>query len=412
MSKQTMFESTRRQFLSSVSTGAALLATARQTFAEVAGGSSNARAKRCVVLWMNGGPSQFETFDPKPGTSTGGPTEAIATNVPGIHLSQHLPQLAKRADKLAVVRSVTSNEGEHERAQYYLHTGFQLVPAFPRPALGSVISLQHEANATPNYVLLGDQPIGPAYCGPDHAAFAIENANSAKQLLGQIENRNASIDLLRQLGQGFDDRNRFPDVERRSAMLSKLQSITETPFRNSLDLAQEKDATRMRYGDHLFGRRCLTARRLLEIGVPFVEVQLNGWDTHTDNFAQVQRLARPMDQAWSALIDDLVSSGLWDDTLILWMGDFGRTPIINANNGRDHFPSSTPVVFSGGAVRGGQVIGQTNTDGTAIDGKTHRVADVAATLLSRLGVAPDQTFQTSFGSPTEATDDGIPVESL
>ena len=399
----------RRRFLRS-SFALSLLGLGGPSFAAPSAGRGP--AKRCVVLWMNGGPSQFETFDPKPGTSTGGPTKSIETAIPGVHVAEHLPRIAQRLDQLSILRNVTSPEGAHERAQYYLHTGFQPVPAFPRPAIGSVMSHELPEADTPNYVLLGGNAFGPAYCGPQHAAFTIDNAQSARQLLAKIERREEQIEFLGELNARFDRKNNFPEIARRRAMLAQVQRIVNTEFRNALDVEAEAPSVRERYGTHEFGSRCLLARRLLQRGVPFVEVQLDGWDTHTNNFAAVSRLAAMLDQGWAALMDDLVSDGLWDETLLVWMGEFGRTPVINANNGRDHFPAVTPVVIGGGAVSCGQVIGETDRGGTAIEGDSLRVADLFATVLERLGIDPQQEFQTSFDSPTQATDDGKPIQPL
>lgn len=370
------------------------------------------KAKRCVLLWMNGGPSQFETFDPKPGTTNGGPTQAINTAVPGIQIAENLPLLARRMDKLSVLRNVTSPEGEHDRAQYYLHTGFRLVPAFPRPALGSVVSHEYPEMDFPKYVLLGNRSFGPAYCGPDHASFAVENAETAKELLGQIRRRKDDLEFLRTLNADFGTKNNVTAIARRRSMMARVENLVTTPFHEALDTTKEKQATRDRYGDQEFGQRCLLARRLLQRDVPFVEVQLDGWDTHVNNFEQVATLAAGVDSGCSALIDDLISDGLWNDTLLVWMGDFGRTPTINGQSGRDHFPSVTPVVLGGGCIQSGQVIGATNRTGTAIDGDTHSVADVSATILQLLGTPPDAEFTTTFGSPTAATDNGAIIGAI
>jgi uncharacterized protein (DUF1501 family) len=195
-------------------------------------------------------------------------------------------------------------------------------------------------------------------------------------------------------------------------MMAGIETLVSTSFRETLDLERETAETRQRYGDHEFGRRCLLARRLLEQDVPFVEVQLDGWDTHVNNFAQVGELTSMIDGPWCALIDDLVANGLWDDTLLVWMGDFGRTPTINGQNGRDHFPAVTPVVLGGGCISGGQTVGHTSRGGTSVEGSSYRVADVSATILHLLGTTPDQEFQTSFGSPTQATDNGSVISEV
>lgn len=394
----------RRRFLTGSLSGAATLMLLRNALANGSLAESR-KAKRCLVLWMNGGPSQLETFDPKTG-SNGGPTGAIQTKIPGVKFSANLPKLAERADRLAVLRNITSPEGEHERAQYYLHTGFRLVPAFPRPALGSVISHESPASDIPSYVLLGRQTFGPAYCGPDHAAFAIANADDARRLMSRTQRRRSDLEFLQQLNQPFDEQNAFPAVKRRRSMIDRIARLVETPFRRTLDVERESASTRARYGEGEFGQRCLIARRLLERDVPFVEVQLDGWDTHVNNFDAVSQLARPLDSAFAALLDDLQSSGLLEDTLIVWTGEFGRTPLINAQSGRDHFPRVTPVVLAGGALPTGQVVGKTSSSGAQIRGDSHSIPDLCATLFQLLGVDREKEFRTSFDSPTKPVEEG------
>jgi uncharacterized protein (DUF1501 family) len=174
----------------------------------------------------------------------------------------------------------------------------------------------------------------------------------------------------------------------------------------------EPQASRERYGESGFGQSCLLARRLLESGVRFVEIQLGGWDTHTDNFNAVRNLCGELDGPWSCLMDDLSASGLLDETIVVWMGEFGRTPQINGQNGRDHYPNSTPVVIGGGGIAGGRVVGKTNKNGTEIDGPSYKVADLFATIFNQFNIKPDQEFTTNFDSPTTATDKGQIIKEL
>lgn len=369
-------------------------------------------AKRCVVLWMNGGPSQFETFDPKPGTSTGGEFKAISTSVPDVQICETLPNIAKRMNDLSIVRSVTSSEGEHIRAQYYLHTGYSFVPGFPRPSMGSVVAHESAPQDFPQYVAIGSPGYGPAYMGPDHAPFSIENPEEALQLMQSIRRRKRRIHLLQQLGATFDAEHPEDNLARRRAMVSRIETLVSTPFVSALDLEKESSSVRDRYGEHEFGQACLLARRLLETGVSFVEVQHDGWDTHANNFNESRELCEAIDAPWAALMDDLKSSGLLTETIVLWMGEFGRTPTINANRGRDHFPTVTPAVIGGGGIRGGQVIGATNRTGREIEGDSHKVPDLFATVFAALGMDPAKQFTTSFDSPTGATDSGKPIDGL
>lgn len=368
--------------------------------------------KRCVVLWMSGGPSQLETTDPKPGTSTGGPTRSIATAVPGIELAENLPEIARRMDSLSVIRNLSTPEGDHERGEYLLHTGYRPVPAFARPALGAIISHERPSQDFPLYVSIGARGLGPAYLGPEHAPFAIENPATAVQLMTGLRKQRNSLRLLEQFNAGFDERHLDLALERRRTAQSRVERMLTSPFVTALDLDRASDADRARYGEGEFAERCLLARRLLEAGVSFVEIQHGGWDTHDDNFNNVARLCGEIDRPWGALIDDLQERGLWEETVVVWMGEFGRTPQINANIGRDHFPNVTPVVLGGGGIRGGQVVGATNRTGLEIAGDSVSVPDLFATLLSALGIDPAHEFRTEFGAVAPVTDNGQPIAQL
>ncbi len=293
-----------------------------------------------------------------------------------------------------------------------MHTGFSPVPSFPRPAIGSVVSRHTPATEIPKYVSIGSRAHGPAYMGPEHAPFVIEDSAQAKELLHELRRKRNQLSLVSQLSAEFEANHPEPIVQRRQAMFKRVEKIVTTNFMDALNLELEPKSSRQRYGDGDFAQQCLLARRLLESGVNFVEVRLGEWDTHNDNFTAVKNLCGQLDRPWATLMEDLSASGLLDETLVLWMGEFGRTPIINGANGRDHFPDVTPVVIGGAGIQGGQVVGQTNRDGTQIDGSHYRVADLAATLLNRFDIQPDAQFTTSFGSPTQATDEGKLIKEL
>ena len=401
---------TRRSLMSGSLSG--FFAYAMHNRCEAALAAPAKREKRCIVLWMNGGPSQLDTFDPKPGTATGGEFKTISTAIPGLSIAETLPNISRHLNKLSIVRNVTSSEGEHIRGQYYLHTGYPFVPAFPRPAIGAVASHEARRDAAPNYVVIGGRGYGPAYMGPDHAPFTVENIGAALALMRGIRRRRSRLQLLQDLGASFNEDHREEMLERREAMISKIQSLVTTPFVDAFDLSKEKQSVRARYGDGNFGRSCLAARRLLETGVRFVEVQHDGWDTHQNNFAAVRRLCGDIDQPWAALMEDLQTNGLLADTVVVWMGEFGRTPRINATRGRDHFPRVTPVVMGGGGIKGGVSVGKTDRQGLQIAGPAYKVPDLFATLFSALGLSLDQEFQTEFGSPTTLTDKGKLIKEL
>ncbi|MEM7015383.1 MAG: DUF1501 domain-containing protein, partial [Verrucomicrobiota bacterium] len=205
-------------------------------------------ARRCLVLWMQGGPSQMETFDPKPGKLTGGPTKAIDTSVRGLQIAETLPHISKHMDKLSVIRNLTSREGEHERAQYLLHTGYAQVDGFPRPAMGSVLSEYAESQPLPNYVSVGSRGFGPAFLGTDHGPFAVENPEDARRLLRVIESRRSRLKLTRSLSEEFDKTHAAEQVEQRLSTMNRIEQLIDTPFASALNLESVSPRDRQRYG--------------------------------------------------------------------------------------------------------------------------------------------------------------------
>ncbi len=370
------------------------------------------KAKRCLVLWMAGGPSQFETFDPKPGTVTGGPTRSIKTSVPGIEISEHLPRVAEQLHDLSIIRTLSSSEGEHARAAYLNHTGFPLTSAFPHPAAGSVIAYESPRGKLPGYFSLGGSGFGPAYLGHDAAPFVIENADSARRMLISLREKRGRFELLEQLSSNFNLHYRTEMTEQRTSTLQRIESLMDSNLTDILDTSRESESMRSAYGSSPFGQSILIGRRLLEADVPFVEITLDGWDTHQNNFPATKRLCETLDSPFATLIDDLKERGLWSDTLILWLGDFGRTPGINGSAGRDHFPKIGSAVIGGGPIPGGKLIGKTDASGSEIDDSPVSIADLLGTVFELMGIPHDKKYQTDFGSPTEATDKAKPIAAL
>lgn len=406
----------RRQFVRSGSGGLLgfALSQAGLTLNATANGMRQLpTAKKILVIWADGGPSQFETFDPKPGEATSGGTRAIETAAKGVFISEKLPRVASRMKSLSVIRNLTSREGEHMRARYFLHTGFPLVEAFPRPAAGAVMSYHSASTSMPNYVIIGDghQGLGAAYLGSENGPFSISNAREAKKLLHTLESRHRRIKLTRRLSEAFNEQHgSSQEAETRLSVLNRIEELIDTPFSKALDI--EDDPAKDRYGNAAFAGQALLARRLLAAGIPFVELTHGGWDTHRQNARNTDRLCRSLDRQFAALIDDLKTSGLLEETVVMWLGEFGRTPRINATAGRDHFPTVVPVVVGGGGFPGGLTIGKTNRDGTAIEGEAYSVPDLFATLFDRIGITPGQEFATQFGSMTTATDEGELIREL
>jgi len=412
------------------------------------------RKRQCIVLWMTGGPSQLDTFDPKPGHANGGEFSAMETSVPGVQICEHLPKIAQLAKHLAVVRSLSTKEGDHERGAHLVRTGQILGGPLQYPDVGALLSKQlgEETSELPNYVSIGSpveiapSAFGPGFLGPLYAPATVSVLNAAGESAAAGgnaagENNNPAfvelgLDFLRPPG-GLDN----PSFRRRMEIWNRLQTgfLENRPSDNAVaqntayqkairlmrskassafSLSEEPTKVRESYGRGRFGQGCLLARRLIEREVPFVEVALGafggedpGWDTHLNNFPAVERLCGQLDSGWSQLMIDLESRGLLETTTILWIGEFGRTPGINDNAGRDHFPGAWSCAFAGGGIQGGQVYGKTSEDGMeVVDGKLD-VGRILATLCVALGVDPASENHTPIGRPI-ALVDAEPVAEL
>jgi hypothetical protein len=390
-----------------------------------------ARKRACILLWMEGGPSQIDTFDPKPGQPTGGTFKAIDTAVPGIRIAEHLPGVARHMKHLAILRSMSTKEGDHVRASYLLRTGNLPQEPIQYPTLGSLLSkeLGDPSAALPNFVSIGsrrglsDGGYGAGFLGPEFAPLLVGNTDNdaytrelgekalavpdlkpaAGVRAGQVQARS---DLLREINDAFAaGREGTASRSLRSAYDRAVRLMTSGAA-SAFNLDEEPDKLRGAYGRNLFGQGCLLARRLVERGVPFVEVTLGriagafvGWDTHARNFDDVRTLCRVLDPAWSALMQDLKDRGLLDTTLVVWMGEFGRSPKINGNAGRDHHPFAWSVVLGGGGIKGGQVLGNTGKEGIAVEERPVSVLDLLATICKALGIDHLKQNESNIGRP-------------
>jgi uncharacterized protein (DUF1501 family) len=378
-----------------------------------------ARADACVVLWLNGGPSHLDTFDPKPGSRGGGPFRAIATRARGVELSQHLPRLAEGAHRFALVRGMTSKEGNHQRARFLAHTGYSPNPTVAHPALGAWVSARRagEAADLPAFVSVGGPSEGGGFLGLSRAPFVVldpsappANVRPARRVDGaRGEARREALGLLEAR---FAAETGDAKIAARRAVYEQAARLMRSPRLDAFDLASEPDRVKQAYGDSDFGRGCLLARRLVEAGVKYVEVQLDGWDTHKDGFSRQERLLAQLDPAAATLLADLDARRLLDRTLVVAMGEFGRTPAINADDGRDHHPKAWSVLVAGGGVRGGVVHGRTDADGDAVVEGATSVPDLFATLATLLGLDPAETVGTRSGRPVSLTDGGRPIQAI
>ena len=405
--------------------------------AAAAGGEAAKRSKSCILLWMNGGPSQTDTFDLKPGHANGGPFKEIATAAPGVRISEHLPGLAKQMKELAIIRSLSTKEGEHGLATRLMLTGYQPQQAAVRyPCLGSLLSkeLGSEESDLPNFVSLSPFRMADAgFLGPNYSPLTVSGAsddpntraNLALEDLAPPRDRGektqrSQFDILRFMQKEFEGGDASDAAKAHRASYAKAMRMVETQARKAFELNEEKPELRDAYGRNRFGQGCLLARRLVERGVAFVEVTLSGapgnvagWDTHANNFEQVKSLSEVLDPAWSTLIEDLRTRGLLDSTLVVWMGEFGRTPKINPNAGRDHFPSAWSVVLGGAKVKGGQAIGKTSNDAQEVAERPVKVADLYATICAVLGIDYKKENISPEGRPIPMVDrGGEPIAEL
>lgn len=377
-------------------------------------------ARHCIVLFMHGGASQIDTWDPKPTSENGGEFAAIESAVSGLRVSEHLPGLAARMQQLSLIRTLAAKEGNHERARYLMHTGFAPQGGVVHPGLGShaARSWATKADELPGYVSIGAPGPTPGYLGAAWSAFTVPRASrTVRNLAPPVElsprRSDRRLELWRALEDGFAADHGSAQVRGSRDLGERAVALTRSPKLAAFDLEQVPAATRARYGEHEFGLGCLRARQLVEAGVGFVEVGMRGWDTHEDNFTRVRRLSGELDGAMSALIDDLVASGKWSETLLVWLGDFGRTPRINERGGRDHFPAISSAVLGGGPIRAGQVVGSTSADGMSIRDRPVSVPDLFATLTTALGLAGDEVHVTAAGRPVTTVDEaGRPVAEL
>ena len=363
--------------------------------------------KSLILLWMNGGPSQFDTFSPKQG-SEGGTTGAISTAVPGIEFSARLPQLAKVADDLCVVRSLTNEEGNHRRAAYQMHTGYAPSgsvkhPSFVSSAAGQLSEFAADGEL-PTFVSIGPTQ-GAGFLGPALEPFVVTNPGQLPPNVGPSVSKyrlGGRLELLSRL----EAVRPAATTEDHAELYEQATDLVLSRDVETFDTSREPETVRWEYGNTDFGRGCLLARRLVERGVSCVEVRSDGWDTHDNADERLTRLTGTVDPAAAALLGDLKRRGLLESTLVVWMGEFGRTPRINGRGGRDHFPAAFNAALAGCGIRGGQVIGRTDATGSAIVDRPVTAADLLRTVSHALGVDADHEHISPLGRPLKVVDGG------
>lgn len=391
-------------------------------------------ADSCILLWLDGGPSHLETFDLKPDApaEVRGPFRAIQSSVPGMDLSELLPQSAGMAEQFSIIRSVTSPLGEHGLANQYLLSGYQPSAVLQYPGFGAVVShLRPTAGVLPAWIAIPQiRQGGAGYLGARHEPFSTGGDPAAADFRVPDLNFFPGIDVSRlnrrqQFLQKFDGAREQGDAAAAGedpAFQQAYRLVTSSAARDAFDLSAEPEATRDRYGRRTFGQSCLLARRLVERGVPFVSVMNSGWDTHENLVVQLKDgftgakspvgLIPAFDLGFSALIRELAERGLLQKTLVVVMGEFGRTPKLNSRGGRDHWPRVFSVIFAGGGVQGGQVVGSSDRTGESPADRPVTPADLARTIYWLLGIDATQLLTTPDGRPVAVNQGGQVIQEL
>lgn len=394
------------------------------------------QAKSCILIWMDGGPSHYETFDPKPAAPAEirGEFETIATKINGVHFSQHMQRLAACADKLAIVRSIRHDQGNHGAGNHYMMTGAP--PRIPvgcgafvsfHPSLGSAVARECKAPpGLPGYFSLPEasRSGGPNFLGAQYAPFVVADDPNSQHFQirdvaipkGLIGGRFTGRQDLRKL---VDRMVRIeseaaadpaPDVDK--LYEQGLQLVTSREAQQAFDIHSESDKVREAYGRNGFGQRALLARRLVEAGVPFITLYDGGWDHHTKLFESYNNRMPQWDVTVAALVNDLADRGLLETTLVIALGEFGRTPQINKDAGRDHWSSAMSVLFAGGESPGGQVIGATDNKGYSAVERVLSPENFASTIYAKLGMDPNKIYYTHEGRPVHLVSDPTPIREL
>ena len=373
------------------------------------------RPKSCILLWMDGGPSQAHTFDPKPG----GEYKSISTSVPGVRVCDCLPKMAKVMDDVALIRGMTTGEGGHYRAKYLLHTGYERLGGFEHPAIGCIASheIGDEHSELPAFVTIDagfDKGNGgrlyrsvPAYLGTRHAPLAVRDPNKGLENLttavqdAEVDRR---LELLQRSERRFAKGLTDPLVSAKQSAFQRAVSLMRSSKAKAFDLVDEPASLREAYGEHKFGKACMMARRLIEEGVSFVEIFHRGWDDHEGAGQRVAKRCEWMDPAMSTLILDLKQRGMLDDTLIVWMGEFGRSPV----DGKGHYARAWTSFLAGGGLKTGQAVGKTDErskkpGGTVVD-RPVRTAEFLATICRALGIDSSKEFLAAGNRPIPIVD--------
>ncbi len=411
----------RRHFMSHLAGSAAMAAPATAFTNSLLANATDLkkRHKAAILLWMGGGPSTMDLWDLKPGAPTGGQFKQISTSADGVAICEHLPMMAKQMHHMSIVRSMSTREADHMRGRYYMHTGYVPNPNVEHPGYGSVISHELAEQVSgleiPPCVSVGSGSVGPGFLGMTWAPFVVDSNGNVRNLdMGIDPTRlDQRLRMLETIENKFIGENRGGSAEDHKKVIDKTVKLMTSKQMEAFKVMKEPKEVQEKYGTTGFGRGCLLARRLVEAGVPFVEVDLGGWDMHADIFPTLADRKLPeLDKAMAALVSDLADRGMLDDTAIIWMGEFSRTPNINGGGGRDHWARSWSVVVGGAGFKRGVVVGETSSDGKEVVTEPYSSQDVMASVLKSLGISLETTFTAKNGRPMKIANSGKVIKEL
>jgi hypothetical protein len=376
--------------------------------------------KAAILIWLGGGAPTIDMWDLKPGSKNGGEFRPIST-AGDLQISEHLPQTARVMDSLSVVRSMSTREADHQRGTYYMHTAFVPNPTVVHPTFGSVVSYelgtQRRELEIPAFVSIGGGSMSPGFLGMSHAPFVVDAQGRIQnaEMQGMDQNRLGDrLEILGAIEDGFIRTDRGDVGQAHKEVYQKAVNLMTSDQMRAFNADEEDMATRDGYGGTPFGNSLIMARRLVETGVPFIEVRFPGsWDLHQNVFNTLETQRLPMlDSGLSGLVTDLKQRGMLDDTVVVVMGEFGRTPRINANVGRDHWATSWSVALGGGGLRGGIAVGATDADGVRVTTESYLPGDIWATVAQALRIPLNTVHTSKRGRPMRLANGGTPIQSL
>lgn len=411
----------RRHFMRHLAAGSAMTVPTMHFLNHLSANAAEVRRneKACILMWLGGGAPTIDMWDLKPGSKNGGEFNPIST-AGDLQICEHLPTIASHMDKLSVVRSMSTREADHNRGRYFMHTTYVPNPTVVHPTFGSVVSYelgsQRKYLEIPSFVAIGGGSGSSGFLGMSHAPFVVDsNGNIRNSGNGEVnkDRLRQRLSMLSEIEDGFikSDRGELPKAHK-DVYKQAVNLMTSEQMR-AFRVAEEDPKVADAYGNSQFGRGLLMARRLVETGVPFIEVNFGGWDLHQNVFQTLSQQRLPMlDQAIGALTADLKQRGMIDNVVLVCMGEFGRTPRINQNVGRDHWAASWSLMIGGGGLNGGVAVGATDKDGIGIESQSYLPGDLWATVSHALGIPLDRVHTSKRGRPMKLANGGTPIKEL